>query len=122
MSANGSRSTATNASAAEAALDVFNRRSLETAFTVANSVLKGWESISEAWIGFSRSQMESNIALMQSLAKCDSPLAALSLQLDGAQATMSRCMTAATKTSDVASKIAVDALAPLQAQHPQRAA
>ncbi len=101
-----------------AALDAFNRQGVETAFAMASSVLDGLKTLNEAWIGFSRSQLESNLALLQSLSKCDSPMAALSLQLDGAQATLSRCVSAATKTSDVASKIAAEALA-LQAKATQ---
>jgi hypothetical protein len=106
-----------------AALEAFNRQGVETAFKMASSVLDGLTSLNEAWIGFSRSQLESNLALLQSLAKCDNPMTALSLQLDGAQATLSRCVSAATKTSDVASKIAAEALA-LQAKatQPPRAA
>jgi hypothetical protein len=121
MSANGSRG-ASHSSAAEAAFDVFNRRGLDNVFAIASSVLKGWGTIGEAWIGFSRSQVESNLALLQSLARCQDPMAAWSLQLDGAQATMSRCMNAASKTSDIASKIAAEALAPLHAPDSQRAA
>jgi hypothetical protein len=121
--ATGSRPLASVPTAA--ALEAFNRQGVETAFAMASSMLKGWESINEAWMGFSRSQLESNLALLQSLSKCDNPMTALTLQLDGAQATLSRCVSAATKTSDVASKIAAEALA-LQAKatqsQPQRAA
>jgi phasin family protein len=117
--ANGTRTTATIATDA---LDL-NRRGLETAFAMASSMLKGWETINEAWVGFSRSQLESNLALLQSLAKCDNPMTALTLQLDGAQATLSRCVSAATKTSDIASKLATEALAlQARASQTQRAA
>ena len=119
MSTNGTRA---GLNATEATIELFNRQGMETALAFANSMLKGWETIGEAWMGCVRSQIDSNLALAQSLAKCDNPLAALTLQLDGAQATLSRCMTAATKTSDVASKIAAEALAPLQKQPSQRAA
>jgi len=101
-----------------AAFDAINRQGVETAFAMASSVLDGLKTLNEAWIGFSRSQLESNLALLQSLSKCDSPMAALTLQLDGAQATLSRCVSAATKTSDVASQIAAEALA-LQAKATQ---
>src|SRR5215471_7622396 len=107
MSATGSRTGTTS----EPSLDVFNRRGMETALAITNSMLKGWETIGEAWLGFTRSQIESNVALLQSLAKCDNPLSALTLQIDGAQAALSRCMTAATTTSDVATKLAAEALA-----------
>jgi hypothetical protein len=118
MSSTGSR---TGSSASDPITALFdNRRGMESALAFTNSMLKGWETIGEAWMGCVRSQIDSNLALAQSLAKCDNPLTALSLQLDGAQATLSRCMTAATKTSDVASKIAAEALA--HAQPPQRAA
>ena len=116
MSTNGSRAGSNTTEALEA----LNRRNLETAVALTSSMLKGWESIGEAWLGFTRGQIESNLALMQSLARCDNPLSALTLQIDGAQATLSRCMTAATKTSDVATKLAAEALAPLSA--PPRAA
>jgi hypothetical protein len=100
-----------NATAAfEAPLEL-NRRCLETTFAMASNMLKGWETINEAWVGFSRSQLESNLALLQSLSKCDNPMTALTLQLDGAQATLSRCVNAATTTSDVASKLAAEAIA-----------
>jgi hypothetical protein len=121
MSANGSRG-ASHVSGADAAFEMFNRRGVDSAFAIASSVLKGWGTLGEAWIGFSRSQVESNLALLQSLAKCQDPMTAWSLQLDGAQATMSRCMSAASRTSDIASKIAAEALAPLHAGDAQRAA
>jgi hypothetical protein len=121
MSANGSRGAA-SASAADVAFDIFNRRGVENAFAIANSVLRGWGTLGEAWIGFSRSQVESNLALLQSLAKCQDPMTAWTLQLDGAQATMSRCMSAASRTSDIATKIAAEALAPLHAGDTPRAA
>ena len=89
MSTNGSRA---GSSATEASLDALSRRNVETAVALTSSMLKGWETIGEAWLGFTRSQVESNLALMQSLAKCDNPLSALTLQIDGAQATLSRCM------------------------------
>jgi hypothetical protein len=112
MSANGSRPSAETAIPS---LDLFNPRGFETAVAVANSMLKGWGVISETWIGLWQSQIDSNLQLLQSLAKCDNPVTALTLQLDGARATMTRCVTTATKTSDIASKLAADALAPLRA-------
>ena len=120
MSTNGSRGA--SHAGAEAAFDMFNRRGMDSTFAIASSILKGWGTLGEAWIGFSRSQVESNLALLQSLAKCQDPMTAWSLQLDGAQATMSRCMSAASKTSDIATKIAAEALAPLHAADTQRAA
>jgi hypothetical protein len=112
MSANGSRPST---QAALASLDLLNPRPFEIATAIATSMLKGWGVMSEVWIGLWQSQIDSNLQLLQSLAKCDSPIAALTLQLDGAQATMTRCVTTATTTSDIASKLAAEALAPLRA-------
>jgi hypothetical protein len=121
MSANGARNHGSS-TYSDAAFELFNQRGWESAFTIANTMLKGWGTLGEAWIGFSRSQLESNLNLLQSLAKCQDPMSALTLQLDGAQAAMSRCITAASRTSDIASKIAAEALAPLHAQESRRAA
>ncbi len=118
MSSNGTRAP----SAADVAFDLFNRQGLDSTFAVASSLIKGWSTIGEAWLAFSRSQLEHNLTLLQSLSKCQDPMAAWSLHLDGAQATMSRCMTAATHTSDIATKIAAAALAPLHGQDGRRAA
>jgi hypothetical protein len=93
-------------------------RALETAAAVASSMLKGWGVIGETWIGLWQSQIDSNLQLLQSLAKCEDPMTALTLQLDGARATMTRCVTTATKTSDIATKVAAEALAPLRAAMP----
>lgn len=94
----------------DATLEI-SRRSLETAFAMTASMLEGWRTINDAWVGFSRTQIESNRTLLQSLATCDDPMKALALQFDGAQAALSRCVSAATTTSDVASKLAAEALA-----------
>jgi hypothetical protein len=112
MSANGSRPSMQTAATN---LDLLNPRAFEIATAVATSMLKGWGVMSEAWIGLWQSQIDSNLQLMQSLAKCDSPITALTLQLDGARATMTRCVSTATTTSDIASKVAAEALAPLRA-------
>lgn len=93
-------------------------RGLETAAAVAGSMLKAWGVISETWIGLLQSQIDGNLQLLQSLAKCDDPMTALTLQIDGARATLTRCVTTATKTSDIATKVAAEALAPLRAAMP----
>ena len=112
MSANGTRPSAETSTPR---LELFNPLGFETAAAITNSLLKGWGVIGETWIALWQSQIDSNLQLLQSLAKCDNPMTALTLQLDGARETMSRCVTTATKTSDIASKLAADALAPLRA-------
>ena len=95
-------------------VDSMLRPSMDTALAMTTSLLKGWGTIGETWMALWQSQIDSNVQLLQSLAKCDSPMTALSLHLDGARATLSRCMTTATTTSDIASKVAAEALAPLR--------
>ncbi len=123
MSSNGTtRAPAPIANTAYAGFDLFDRKGMDSAFAIASSLIKGWSTMGEAWLSFSRSQVESNLALLQSLSKCQDPMSAWSLHLDGAHEAVSRCMTAATRTSDIASKIAAEALAPLNGAQGQRAA
>lgn len=97
-----------------ASAESFLRPSMDTAMAVTSSLLKGWSTIGETWMALWQSQIDSNLKLLQSLAKCDNPVTALNLHLDGARETMTRCMTTATTTQDIASKVAAEALAPLR--------
>jgi len=99
-------------------LDPYVRPMVETALSATTSGLKGWGSIGSAWISMWQSQLEQNVRLLQALVSCDNPMTALTLQVDSARETLSRCMSTATATSDIAAKTAAEAFAPLRAGFP----
>ena len=81
---------------------------------LTDQLLTGWNAINDEVITFAKAQTEANLKLMRSLAGCSSPAEAVSLQLDCAQGTLNRCIGVASKTSDLASKLASESLASLK--------
>jgi hypothetical protein len=116
MGANGSSHHLTDAVATPAA-DLGLAKGIESAFAMTDAVMSLWRSLSDEWLALSRAQLETQAQLMRSLAACRDPAAAITLQVDTAQATLSRCLSAATKASSTVSQLASVALAKTPTAH-----
>jgi Phasin protein len=110
MSTNGATRRVSEAVATETPT-AFSRQALENVYSMSDAILSAWQSINEEWLALVRAQLENSRSLAQSLAECRDPMAAVALNLDGAQATLSRYVTAATKSSNTVSSLASQAWA-----------
>jgi len=108
MSEIGTGGKATKSAAADAARP-FNREALESVFQMTDAILSAWQSMNEEWLGLVRAELVNTRHLAQSLAECRDPLAAMALHLDGAQASLSRYLSVATKSSSTVTSLASQA-------------
>ena len=77
-----------------------SRQALESALGMSDAILAAWTSITEEWIALTRAQLQGHQSFVRSLADCRDPMAAVALQLDGAQESLARYVNAATKASN----------------------
>ena len=87
----------------------FDRAALESVFGMSDAILSAWQSINEDWLALVRAELDYSRTLARSLAECRDPMAAMVLHLDGVQASLSRYVTAATKSSSTVTSLASQA-------------
>jgi hypothetical protein len=108
MSDNGTGGKASKSASADGARP-FDRAALESVFGMSDAILNAWQSINAEWLALVRAELDYSRNLARSLAECRDPLAALALHLDGAQASLTRYVTAATKSSSTVTTLASQA-------------
>ncbi|MDX2103993.1 MAG: phasin family protein [Alphaproteobacteria bacterium] len=97
-------------------LHVFGKDNVEALFRASSIAVKGAEEISRAVVAFAQAQIESQVSATKAILGCTSLRQVVDVQTDLAKTSFDKVVAEGSKFSELATKVANEAMEPIQAR------